>query len=221
MALDKQKQKMAIVVALGAVVVGVGAFQFLNMSSAPAPKSEKHQVKKPDAEEAAHDSEQQALRNLVTGLLPQRDPFEESPLPKNEARPPSTSPNGEKAPEPRPIIATRGIHRAERLNRISPMDPLIGKLPGTRDGVAPDKVAIQSGKPLRNPGEFGFAVVGVIVGRRPAAVFQDDSGNQRMVPLGAAVDGDSRVLDIQHGKVTVQHRGKRLTLVLGGAPGAK
>ena len=87
--------------------------------------------------------------------------------------------------------------------------PLSGALGNAQIGVAP------SGP---DPSAFGYQVSGVIVGSKPAAVFTDSGGNQRLVPVGGSLDGDSKVISIDKGQVTVEHRGKKLRLPLGGNP---
>jgi type II secretory pathway component PulC len=77
---------------------------------------------------------------------------------------------------------------------------------------------LTQGAPLRQPGEFAYQVKGVIVGKKPMAVFEDDNGNQRLVPLGGSLDGDSKVVAIEKGKVRIRHHGKEKTLDLPEGP---
>ena len=70
-----------------------------------------------------------------------------------------------------------------------------------------------------DPNQFSYTVSGVITGgNKPAAVFTDSSGNQRLVPVGGSLDGDSKVVAIDRGNVTIEHRGKKQRLSLGGNP---
>ena len=71
------------------------------------------------------------------------------------------------------------------------------------------------GLPFKDPNQFTMSLAAVIMGDRPAAVFQDEQGNQRLVTLGGRVDGDSVVTRIQRGTVTVAHKGKTVTLTVG------
>jgi hypothetical protein len=68
---------------------------------------------------------------------------------------------------------------------------------------------------------FGYRVVGEISGDRPAVMLEDGSGNQKLVPVGSAIDGDSRVKRVDNGAVVIEYRGKMLRLNVGGNPVGK
>jgi hypothetical protein len=68
---------------------------------------------------------------------------------------------------------------------------------------------------------FGYTVGGVAIGARPAAVFRDSQGNQRLVMQGADLDGDTKVTAVKMDHVVVVYRGKTLTLRVGGETVAK
>jgi hypothetical protein len=109
-------------------------------------------------------------------------------------------------------------HRSNRSNGGGTMIPPFqietgGRLPGAGE------VGLTATGP--DPSAFSYRVSGVIVGARPAAVFTDPQGNQRLVSVGSSLDGDSKVVAIERGQVTVEHRGKKLRLSLGGTPNEK
>lgn len=160
-----------------------------------------------------------------------------APEPKIE-QPPS-NPRPGKAPTGWPKVARRAAATADEASsrvysgaeNLTPMvPPLPGALPASPGAVAsgaatpegearsPAEVRVEPGKILRQPNEFAYSLVGIVVGERPLAVLQSDDGVQKLVKLGAAVDGDSRVSSIGRRSVTVEHRGKRITLKLGGNP---
>lgn len=221
MALDKDKKKVLIVGVLGVVVLGVGAFQLLGGSSeAPKPAVTKSAAKA-DAKTVDPDAEQKKeISKLVASSLPQKDPFEPGTLPDDPTKvQPKTEPEPPKAPTKSPLM--RGTRRTGSNYSVPPVSPMVGQLPDPSGSIGsgqpgPNGVGLQPGKPLRQPGEFAYSVNGVVLGNKPAAVFQDDNGNQRLVAVGGSVDGDSRVVSIERGKVTVQHKGKKLTLTMGG-----
>ena len=59
-----------------------------------------------------------------------------------------------------------------------------------------------------------FVVKGVLLGRKPIAVLEDSNGNQRLVALGGSIDGDTRIVAIEEGGITVVHKGKRMKFAL-------
>jgi type II secretory pathway component PulC len=68
---------------------------------------------------------------------------------------------------------------------------------------------------------FGYTVGGVVIGARPAAVFRDAAGNQKLVMVGGSLDGDSTVKAVRMDHVVVIHKGKSLRLKVGGDTVAK
>jgi len=209
MASDKDKKKLIIVGVLVFLICGIGAFQLVGSSEpgSPAPKSE---AKKPAEETTTvteeHSSSDQ-LQQIVARSLPQRDPFAPATLPSDSA-PVTEKPS----PEPAPSLTYRPRKRSS--GSVPPLSPMVGQLPDPTGEAG--AIGIEPGKPLRQPGEFAYQVNGVVLGSRPAVVLQDDNGNQRLVPVGGSVDKDSRVVGVERGKVTVQHKGKKLTLSMGG-----
>lgn len=156
-------------------------------------------------------SEDSPLRKLYAMKLPVRDPFADTTNPKIEQ--PVQQPQ-QTTPPP------RQSSRPPRMqgNLVQPMNPgnLIPNLPGAEGNNG------AGGQPvLRLEGEFSYHMTGMIDGARPAVVFSDDQGNQKLVPVGGAIDGDSRVVSAGKGKVVVSHKGKKITLTMGGQPNAK
>lgn len=206
-----KKKKTLVLVALAVVLVGVGAFGFLRPEPQIPPKvvarssdaetgpAEKDAPAKKSAD-VGKDERAEQLMALVTGPLSPRDPFEPQGSMGTEAvtAPP---PAGASAPPPPPQV--------RRTPSVPPLDPLAGSLGGTPSGMG-----ISPGPALRQPGEFGYRVKGVVVGSKPVAVLEDEGGNQRLVPLGGSIDGDSRVVGIEKGRVRIRHRGKDQTLTL-------
>lgn len=191
----QDKKKFVVFGVLVLALLAVGAFQFLGGSSKPAfpdddetPKALAKKEEPVDPEEA----QREELKALMQGPLDKRDPFKTDRQPE-QAKKPEAQTSGNSRPGP----------------SIAPFEPLPGGLTG--DGSPVD---LAPSAPIRQPGEFAYAVRGVVVGAKPMAVFEDDFGNQRLVALGASIDPDSRVVRIERGRVTVRHRGKDRTLTL-------
>ncbi|MFQ3588089.1 MAG: hypothetical protein SNJ76_10575 [Fimbriimonadaceae bacterium] len=152
------------------------------------------------------------VMGLYARGLAARDPF----IPAGKAAA-STEPERPTEPKPEPKPAAQRPPTPTRPPReLPPFSVAPGPLPGVGGPIG-----IQPGAPLRQPGEFSYTVSGVIVGAKPAAVFTDDSGRQRLVPAGGALDGDSRVVSVTADKVVIRHRGKTLTLSVGGTTNAQ
>lgn len=192
-----EKKKLAILGVLALVIVGVGAFQFMGGGSAPktAPAAAPKKVAdNPPSADPAPPQNPMALQQL-----PQRDPFKaESLLALNPTTP---------APQP---TTPRSVRRK--------LDPPVGELPPYP--IDPSgKLPEQNGFKTAVKPEFGYAVSGVILGSHPAAVFVDAQGSERLVPLGAALDGDSKVVGIEKGAVFVSFKGK--TIKISGGNGSE
>lgn len=247
--MNGEKKKIIILGVLAVVIVGVGAFQFTASSGPAAPPKEAAKSeggKATDgqpAEAATKDGAQTAsqpgtpteqaagegeadvdplaravrgpasdpLMGLYARGLAPRDPFMPAgAVAAAKAPEPPAEPKPEPKPAPRPQPKTRPPREL----------PPFAVTPGPLPGVG-GPIEIQPGAPLRQPGEFSYSVSGVIVGAKPAAVFTDDSGRQRLVPAGGALDGDSRVVSVTADKVVIRHRGKTLTLSVGGTTNAQ
>lgn len=201
------KKKLMIIGALVLVMLCIGAFQFTKGSGPAAPPpSDKKEVKDDGAKK-----DPEALKNpLLAAALPQRDPFK---MPESLSPKPPEEPKVEDTPKP------LGNHsRTSSGGRI----PEGFIRPMNVEGV--DSLPNANGNPtaqaMAEP-PFPYQLSGVIVGHRPMAVFIDSQGNQRLIALGGALDGDTKVTAIEKGRVTVQHGGKTLQLTLGGNPSEK
>lgn len=222
------KKKVIVIGVLGTLLVGVGAFQFVQMGASDQPATKKPEASKEaaqksptqkvasgdliPAEEPQAENKVVPEANPIQGLyalmtLPQRDPFSErsgvlevSDAAQTQVQPP-------KNPPP--------TYNPPRNPGLDPYRPEIGgtipNLPGMDAGAG-------SPNPIPDPNVFAYRLSGVILGKRPAAVFTDGQGNQRLVPLGSSIDENSRVTNVSHGSVTVKHRGETITLHVGGTP---
>jgi len=227
------KKKIAALAALFIVMIGVGAFQFIKSGSpeAPAPKAatepqtasaktekvasetdpsgkqaDEHAEKTENADKAdkAEETKTEVDPALVAAArLGKRDPFDGRQWDKSLVRPDNT---------PAPPTIAPPIQRPKRsISGQLPFDPTkVGVLP---EGGGP---AITPGGKLPNLDEFPYTVSGTILGDRPCVVVTDTEGKQKVVPVGGSIDGDSQVLSISKGKVTVRHRGKTKTFSVGG-----
>jgi hypothetical protein len=208
-----KNKKTLVLVALAVVLVGVGAFGFLK----PEPKYEPKVIArsgepeatgtaaapKQKAPEKGKDERAEQLMALVTGPLTARDPFEPLGSMAMEGVTPAKATGTSSVPPP-PVARP-----ARRTSSVPPLEPLAGSF-----GSAAPGMGLAPSSPLRQPSEFGYRVKGVVVGAKPVAVLEDEGGNQRLVPLGGSVDGDSRVVGIEKGRIRIRHRGKVQTLTL-------
>lgn len=195
-----EKKKIAVVGVLFVLVISIGAFQFVG-GSEPPPAPAKTDGKKA---ELAKEADANKTKNPEVAFnLSTRDPFEAPEPPK--VVPPAPV---QEAPRPRPRRDDPGF---------TPMVPsgvqqMPAPMQGTLGATTPPKV--------EEP-KFGYTVAGVMLGDVALAVFRDSGGNQRLVREGGSLDGDTKVLSIQKGKVTVSFRGKNLELTNGGSASAK
>ena len=139
----------------------------------------------------------------TTGLLAMntanmRDPF----MPPRGAIKIDTPP-----PAPRPTPAP--ARRPDPLpGNIAPMPaPLPGGANGLSGGIGSEGATAV-------PQEPRYKVRGIVIGNRSVAVFEDENGNQRLIPEGGSVDGQTRVKRIERGRVTVETQGKEKTLTI-------
>lgn len=220
------KKKFIVLGALVAVILGVGAFSFLGGGGTPppAPEASKTDKEKEDAKVAKVDADGNPIvegedaeppkNPLYVADLPQRDPFSEGALAAQKelsglpdpARGPQPAP-AQTRPAPRPRGRSGGM-------TIPPFRPggLTGQLPGVGGGT----VSIDPTGP--DTSSFSYSLSGTMNGAKKVAVFTDSNGNQRMVPEGGSLDGDSKVVAIDKGSVTIEHRGKKQRVSLGGNP---
>jgi hypothetical protein len=205
-----EKKKIMILAVLGVMTLGIGAFQFMPKSQEPAPVEKKEVpefLKENEAEKAA--ANQPPRNPLLAANLTARDPFQ---VPGQMQGPRSTD-TPVKMPrlrEPRP----RKEFTSPGIRPFKPGD--LGSLPGGPTGP------VTVSEPVKEPeAPFGYTVGGVVVGARPAVVFRDAAGNQRLVMQGGDLDGDSTVKMVRMDHVVVVHKGKSLRLKVGGDTVAK
>lgn len=206
-----EKKKLIVIGALTVVMLGIGAFQIVKGSShAPAaPPAVVATTATPsakgDATSSTNKDDSQAAQqanDLVKGSYPTHDPFK--PIVDANAVPASQT--QQSAPQSRPV--TQRVARGE----------LFPKFPIQKDGQLPG-ASTQGGvtAPIKPPApEFGYALAGIIMGRKPAAVFVDSQGAQHLVELGGSLDGDTRLVDLDRGHVVLRVKDKTKTLTLGG-----
>lgn len=226
------KKKVAVVGVLFVAMLAIGAFEFTKGGDEPAPKPKDGKTSgKGDGASAAtavdskggkdakggkeSDKAEPVKNPLVALPLPQRDPFKPISLP-NASPSPATTP-----PAPKPIAKpTPRQPRPNSLPMIPPVhvedgpNPLGGQLP---PAVGPLQGPVGGSQPVGEPvATFGYKLKGTLMGDRPMAVFADSQGNERIVPVGSSLDGDSQVVSVGPGMVKVRVHGKVMTLTPGG-----
>ena len=227
-----EQKKLMVLGALFVVMLAVGAFQFIPKGSPPAATTEATEADENtvvadaestdsesttgddpvEGEDGAEPGEGEAeVEGLAVNALGEpidplnaRDPFTQTGFTPEDINPPVED---EKPPvqQTTPPRNPGGSSGSEPLNP-GGFDPMPGGWPGGPTGPIETT-------PIEEP-EPTYLVKGVLVGRKPMAVFEDDKGNQRLVPLGGAVDGDTRVVSIERGQVTVERHGKEQILVI-------
>lgn len=223
-----EKKKIAILGGLFVVIIGIGAFQFAKGGGSDTPTGETVVSSKPQHTEqattektpgkpASEESDVDANGEVVDatvdpGLiaaarLNPRDPFDGSSWDVNlKAAPTQPSvPAPKQRPTPPPMKSIGG-------SGFKPMpigDGVLPNIAGTAD--------ISGGK-LPSIEDFPYTVAGTMVGDRSFVLLKDASGKQKLVSEGSSIDGDSRVISISKGQVTVKHRGKTKTFRVGGNP---
>ncbi|MCC7229565.1 MAG: hypothetical protein IT203_04160 [Fimbriimonadaceae bacterium] len=214
------KKKLIVLGVLFAVILCVGAFSFLGGSPPPpAPVAAKKEEVSNDGTTVKLDEhgnpipgsegEEPPQNPLYAEALPQRDPFQLRPL-EGEAEPQNPIVHQPSLPQPKPGGSTRRPSDGPGYRPYQP-PPLAGSLPGTGG------LSLNPSGP--DPSTFNYTLSGTMTGGpNPVAVFTDSSGNQRLVPVGGSLDGDSKVVSVEKGSVTIEHRGKKQRLSQGGNP---
>jgi len=216
--MNGDKKKMLVLGVLALLLVAVGAFSFMSGGDSGA-SAELTTTQAEDTEKATEEAEGKVAEGEegeeTPGLNPDGTPKEGLlamvPL---APRDPFTVPNAfddspKQAPEKpvqQPILQAPRPMTTNRPGGYEPFDPNMGSLPGGPSG------GIGDGTPVAVVPQY--AVKGIILGSKPLAVFQDGSGNQKLVSLGGSIDGDTKVVAIEKGKVTVSYKGKQQTLVI-------
>ena len=185
--MNGEKKKMAILAGLAIGVVTIGAAQFMGHRRPPAvPDPMKHVVADNDQTSAAPTT---GVKNpQVADGLPERDPFQ---------APADTLPKDVTAHISKPADApTPFVHRG-RASGSKPFDPLPlpGSLPSSKGPGAPGTSLV----PTPN-----YRCVAVIQGTKPIAVFEDVTGNQKLVRLGGSLDGETKLAEVHGTSVSIE-----------------
>lgn len=215
--MNDEKKKLAIVVVLFSVMACVGVFQVLGKRKGPATPEVPISTK--------------VAAVTTHGTTTADSAMGDKANPANAAAKPAGPKNPEVAADlpPRdPFQAPAGMvpvqNGGTRVVRPGAFPPvrrgMSGRFPPLGNGMGP---AVPPLGALRAVEEkpFGWHLVGVIGGANPAAMFEDGTGNQKLVTLGSAIDPDSRLKGIEDDAVSVEFRGKRLRLTVGGNPVGK
>lgn len=219
------KKKIVVVGALFVAMLAIGAFEFTK-GSGDAPAAPAKDTKVADKAAGADKSkdgdkkkEEKAKNPLLSLPLASRDPFKPISLP-NPTKSPSAT-----AQAPKPISGPSGSgSRPRQLRQIPPVQieggPLPAALPGTLQGEnGGSSLSGPVGVPnpsINTVSSFGYKLKGTLMGDRPMAVFADSQGNERIVPVGSSLDGDSQVVSVQAGAVKLRVHGKTKTMTPGG-----
>ena len=191
--MTKEKKQIVVLVSLVAVVGTVGAFQFLNKG----PSAEVAAVVEEDAPVVVAGPDIVVVKGtdlgaLFGGILEPRDPFIPQAIvldDREDDRRPIVRPP---IRQPDPQITGNGGN--------GPVNPFPPDGPITGTGVRP-------GRPLG-----ALSLVGVIIGPRPMAVFEGDTGRQVLVGEGRKLPNGAVLISIAEGKVIVRKNGKIQTI---------
>ncbi len=202
-----EKKKIVVMAVLAVMTLGIGAFQFMPKGEAPV-VTVKQEVPAFMKEQAAAElAAKEGPRNpLMAANLAARDPFQVPASMQVRANIDS--------PVPPPL--------REPTRRQAPFN-LVNVRPAPSIGLSELPQGIEGGieKAAEPEAPFGYTVGGVVVGARPAVVFRDVAGNQRLVMQGGEVDGDSTLKLVRMDHVVVIYKGKSLRLKVGGETVAK
>jgi hypothetical protein len=221
-----EKKKLMVLIALVAVMACIGVFQVFKPHGGPPPPPPKTGSAPAGGPSNSAPTETLSVGKVTPGAKApdgtEKPPVVKNPEVANELPPrdPFQVPGSQRAKVPQQFIASTPTPKPfppRMRGSLSPtMPPLApGNFPGMISGLPKSGQDIgQIGRPKEEP--FGYKVVGAITGDRSAVVLQDAAGNQKLVPEGAAIDGDSRVKRVENGAVTIVYRGKKLRLVVGG-----
>lgn len=197
-----EKKKLMVIGALAVAFLGIGAFQFTKASApppAPAPAAKPADATASTTADSSTDqTEAPQANNLVSGAYAVRDPFH-----------PLVDPNAAAAPAPMPSGPIGRVASARNT-----FGPDIDKSGGF-SGLPSASGAVTA--PIKPPApEFPYKLAGIILGRKPAAVFVDLQGAQHLVELGGALDGDTRLVHLDREHVVLQFKNQSKNLTLGG-----
>lgn len=217
--MDDKKKKIALG-SLVFAIAAVGAFQFTTGSSGP--DTTKASGKKVDAKaqdqakatghsENLYNVDQDSNSAIITAsALPARDPFDGSAW---QPKPEDFKP----VPEANPEVVKPRASAKRSSGLVPPFNPSMSGIPDINGNT----IKFEPGKPAPVEAQFGYGIAGVITGARPAIVVSEPNGVQRIVQLGGHIDGDSMVIGIERGKVTIRFKDKTLTMNVGGTSNEK
>lgn len=221
--MNKQTKQLAIIGALAAVLLAVGAFQFMAPTPVPPlppdanPASGSEAEAEPATPEEGQESAavkpdpvREALLSYATSNASPRDPFK----PAGSLAVEMAQPQGKVAPaEASPVYGNPQEGRAAPPPKVPPMDPLGGTLAGgPQVGLQTPGNGQASGQvidPRTFAGGPSYKVKGIIVGNTRMVVLEDAEGNQKLVPEGGSVDGDTTIVTVRENKVKISTRGRR------------
>jgi hypothetical protein len=206
-----EKKKLIVIGALTVVMLGIGTMQIVKSTSHPAPApaavattaAPAADKTEGDSTDKKDDAQAPQANDLVKGSYAAHDPFK--PLVDANA-PVSTVAQNTAPTKPLPTRVARG--------EVFPPFPISkeGQLPGT---VASVQGGVTTPVKPAAP-EFGYQLAGIIMGRKPAAVFVDTQGAQHLVQLGGSLDGDTRLVDLDREHVVLRVKDQTKNLTLGG-----
>ncbi len=161
----------------------------------------------------------EALLTYATSNASPRDPFK----PAGSLATEMASPQGKVAPaNAAPVYGnpseseSRPTRQSPPPQQVPPMDPLAGTLQGGPQVALQSPGAGQSGvggpaaiDPRTFTGGPSYKVKGILVGNTRMVVLEDAEGNQKLVPEGGSVDGDTTIVKIRDNTVKISTRGRR------------
>ena len=185
------------------VLLGVGAFNFMPHGG-PAPVAKPTTTATSTKAQTTAPAATMVQNPKYSDKLPTRDPFAEPAAIKEAALLKSS---------PQRMISPRSIGANAPSGTLPVPDGMNGSPLSGHLQLAP--IAPQAPP-------FAYTLSGVIEGKTPAAVFSDSAGNQRLVPLGGSLDGDTTLEHVSASAVTVRYHGESIRLSLGDSqPGTK
>jgi hypothetical protein len=190
-----EKKKLIVVGVLVVLLVAVGVFTMMPKGQ-PVPTAASDA--KPETALNLQAPPPEGPKNpLLAANLSQRDPFSiEVPLA------PVIKPGNPGGPS-NPAAFVHPTTMKELKGSLLPGATADGSVGGAGQVVAP---AIPP---------FSYTVTGVVVGRKPAAVFRDPTGNQKLIAQGGQLDGDTKVESVNLRFVAVSYHGKMMKLNVG------
>ncbi len=208
-----EKKKQIILGVLVAMVLGIGAWQFTSSGSTETEKKPEVQATEEKKEPPTENPEVlSAEKDPYMYGLKRKNPFQPYRLPMDTDNSANQTPQPK---NPQPVVNRRPSGPRLTPQYGSSMPPYPIEAPGATPGPNTN-AQINPSTPMRSPDEFAYRLSGVVDGPKPVAVFTSDSGHQKMVPINGSLEPGSRVVGIRDGKVVVSHKGKTITLRVGG-----